>query len=146
MVHKTAARKESTDTKDVSGPAQQTLAATLLNLTWQLAIVIVVQSGWVTFDNRYGTTPVLDTSWRCSGHAPSHNIHIHCVQGTAGGSNKMNPLFAAAEGPAVHIAPSPVFHVGGVAITNSMLYGWIATALFGGLLLIWVARQVSVRP
>jgi F-type H+-transporting ATPase subunit a len=26
-----------------------------------------------------------------------------------------------------------------------MLYGWIATALFGGLL-IWVARQVSVRP
>ena len=57
----------------------------------------------------------------------------------------MNLLFAAAEGPAVHIAPSPVFHVGGVAITNSMLYGWIATALFGGLL-IWVARQVSVRP
>jgi len=56
MVHKTAARKESTDTKDVSGPAQQTFAATLLNLTWQLAIVIIGPvwlGNWL--DNRYGT-------------------------------------------------------------------------------------------
>ncbi len=57
----------------------------------------------------------------------------------------MIQLFAAAEGPAVHIAPSTVFHIGGVAITNSMLYGWITTVLLGALL-IWVARRVTIRP
>jgi F-type H+-transporting ATPase subunit a len=51
----------------------------------------------------------------------------------------------ASSGPIVHISPLTVFTIGGVNITNSMLYGWI-----GGIaimvLLIWVARHVTVKP
>ena len=56
MVHKTAARSEQTDTKDVSTAKAQTLGATLLTLTWQLAIVIIGPvwlGNWL--DNRYHT-------------------------------------------------------------------------------------------
>lgn len=53
--------------------------------------------------------------------------------------------FAADDGPAIHVAPAEVFHVGGFTITNSMIYGWI-TALAIIALLIIVARKVSVRP
>jgi F-type H+-transporting ATPase subunit a len=52
--------------------------------------------------------------------------------------------FADSE-PSIHVAPLTVFHIGGVAITNSILYGWICTALII-LLLISVARKVAVRP
>ena len=48
-------------------------------------------------------------------------------------------------GPNVHIAPGGVFEIGGVTITNSMLYGWICMLVIVGVL-IWVARQVTVKP
>ncbi|MBC7708001.1 F0F1 ATP synthase subunit A [Polaromonas sp.] len=53
--------------------------------------------------------------------------------------------FAAEAGPSIHVAPGAVFELGGVQITNSIFYGWICTALIVGLL-IWVARQVTVKP
>lgn len=53
--------------------------------------------------------------------------------------------FAAESGPTVHVAPAPDFTVAGVAITNSILYGWIiSVALI--ILLVWAARKVTVRP
>jgi F-type H+-transporting ATPase subunit a len=51
----------------------------------------------------------------------------------------------AASGPTVHIAPGTVWQIGGVSITNSILFGWVSIALITALL-IWVARQVSVKP
>src|SRR5215471_21581678 len=54
-------------------------------------------------------------------------------------------LFAAEDGPSVHIAPGGVLHIGGFSITNSILYGWFCIALMT-LLLIWVARRVTVHP
>ncbi len=51
----------------------------------------------------------------------------------------------AESGPAVHVAPGGVLQIGGLTITNSILYGWICTA-FIVLLLIWVARRVTVKP
>jgi hypothetical protein len=39
----------------------------------------------------------------------------------------MISLFAADSGPVVHVAPLPVFTVGGVTITNSMLYGLVTS-------------------
>lgn len=33
----------------------------------------------------------------------------------------------AESGPAVHVAPAGVFQIGGITITNSILYGWICT-------------------
>lgn len=53
--------------------------------------------------------------------------------------------FAAESGPSVHVAPAEVFQVGGLTITNSMLYGWI-TATIICITLIWVARKVTVKP
>jgi F-type H+-transporting ATPase subunit a len=42
----------------------------------------------------------------------------------------MITLFAAEDGPHIAIAPEKLFEIGGVAITNSMLYGWlVATVL-----------------
>ena len=37
-------------------------------------------------------------------------------------------LFADS-GPSVHIAPAPVFQLGGFTITNSILYGWICSVV-----------------
>jgi F-type H+-transporting ATPase subunit a len=51
----------------------------------------------------------------------------------------------AATGPDVHIAPGVVWQIGGLSITNSMLYGWICIVVIC-IFLIWVARQVSVKP
>ncbi len=45
----------------------------------------------------------------------------------------------------VHIAPNSVFHIGNIAITDSILYGWIATALMV-VILIWVAHRATVKP
>lgn len=54
--------------------------------------------------------------------------------------------FAEAEsGPTVHVAPAEVFHIGGLAITNSILYGWICAVVIT-VFLVWVARRVSVKP
>ena len=51
----------------------------------------------------------------------------------------------AADGPAIHVAPGGVLEIGGLTITNSMLYGWISLAVII-LLLVAVARRVTVRP
>lgn len=53
-------------------------------------------------------------------------------------------LFAATDGPHIAIAPEKLFEIGGVSITNSMLYGWICAVLliFG---LILVRRRVSIK-
>lgn len=53
--------------------------------------------------------------------------------------------FAADSGPAVHVAPAGVVHLAGLTITNSILYGWICTAVII-VLMIWVARRVTVKP
>ena len=53
--------------------------------------------------------------------------------------------FAEDSGPAIHVAPTGVLSIGGFTITNSILYGWIASALIT-ILLIWVARKVTVKP
>jgi F-type H+-transporting ATPase subunit a len=54
-------------------------------------------------------------------------------------------LFAAENGPAVHVAPAEVFRVGDVAITNSILYGWII-GLIIMVFLVTIARRVTVKP
>lgn len=57
----------------------------------------------------------------------------------------MNWALFAEAGPAVHIAPAPVLQVGGLTITNSILYGWICMIAMI-ILLIWIARQMTVHP
>lgn len=52
--------------------------------------------------------------------------------------------FAESE-PAVHIAPGPVLQLGGLTVTNSILYGWICMVIIS-VALITVARRVTVRP
>lgn len=51
----------------------------------------------------------------------------------------------AEDGPSVHVAPLGLFHIGGYTVTNSMLYGWLATVAICAVL-IWVARRVTVKP
>lgn len=57
----------------------------------------------------------------------------------------MNISLFADDGPAIHIAPGGVLHVGGVTLTNSMLYGW-ACIIFMIVLLILVARRITIKP
>ncbi len=45
----------------------------------------------------------------------------------------------------VDIAPAGTFHIGGVAISNSVLYGWIGAVLMI-IFFIWVARRITVNP
>jgi F-type H+-transporting ATPase subunit a len=54
-------------------------------------------------------------------------------------------IFAADSGPTVHVAPAGVFQIGGLTITNSILYGWMCAVIIT-VFLIWVARRVSVKP
>lgn len=51
----------------------------------------------------------------------------------------------ADSGPSVHVAPAPVFQLGGFTITNSILYGWVC-AVFLIILFTIVARRVTIRP
>jgi F-type H+-transporting ATPase subunit a len=51
----------------------------------------------------------------------------------------------ADSGPNVHVAPGGVFSIGGLTITNSVIYGWICAVLICAVLT-WVARQVTVKP
>jgi F-type H+-transporting ATPase subunit a len=51
----------------------------------------------------------------------------------------------ADSGPTVHIAPGAVFQIGGLTITNSILYGWICIVVIC-VFFIWVARQVTLKP
>lgn len=48
-------------------------------------------------------------------------------------------------GPSVHIAPAHVLTIGGLTITNSILYGWIS-ALVIIALFIWTARHITIKP
>ncbi len=59
----------------------------------------------------------------------------------------MNALafFAAESGPTVHIAPGPVFQLGGLTITNSIFYGWICMVVIF-VTMVLVARRVTVHP
>lgn len=56
-------------------------------------------------------------------------------------------LFAAAEksGPTIHIAPGEVFEVAGYSITNSMIYGWVASLLII-FLLVLAAKKIQIKP
>lgn len=51
----------------------------------------------------------------------------------------------ADSGPAVHIAPGGVFHLGSFTITNSIFYGWICSVVIM-VVLIWTARRMTVKP
>ncbi len=51
----------------------------------------------------------------------------------------------AESGPTVHIAPAGVFQIGHYVITNSILYGWICSAVII-ILFSWVARRITVKP
>ncbi len=53
--------------------------------------------------------------------------------------------FAAESGPSIHVAPAGVHEIGGLTITNSILYGWICMAIICAFL-IWVAHRVTVKP
>lgn len=48
-------------------------------------------------------------------------------------------------GPIVHVSPEKVLHIGGLQLTNSIVYGWVASLLII-VLLVAVARRVSVKP
>jgi len=51
----------------------------------------------------------------------------------------------ADSGPSIHVAPATNFTIGGVNITNSMLYGWIVClALI--IFFTYIARKVTVHP
>src|SRR6187402_2904812 len=51
----------------------------------------------------------------------------------------------ADSGPSVHVAPAEVFQIGGITVTNSMLYGWICAVIICTSL-IWAARKVTIKP
>lgn len=51
---------------------------------------------------------------------------------------------AADSGPSVHVSPATV-HIGGLTLTNSILYGWVCTLLIIAVM-VWVAHRVSVKP
>ena len=51
----------------------------------------------------------------------------------------------AAEGPSVHVSPAHGINIGGLQITNSILYGWIVAVVLI-VVLVWVARKVTVHP
>jgi len=53
--------------------------------------------------------------------------------------------FGIEDSPSVHVAPGEVLKIGGLSITNSMLYGWITTLVIV-IFLIWAARRVRVHP
>lgn len=54
------------------------------------------------------------------------------------------PTFASGV-PEVHIAPQTILYLGPVAITNSILYGWISVVIMTVVFII-AARRVSVHP
>jgi len=57
----------------------------------------------------------------------------------------LTKFVATENGPPIHIIPGELFHIGGFAITNSMLYGAICSLLIL-VLLITVARRMTVKP
>lgn len=59
--------------------------------------------------------------------------------------NFLSLMAAEASGPTVHVAPAGVLEIGGITVTNSILYGWICAVIITGFML-WVARRVRVKP
>jgi F-type H+-transporting ATPase subunit a len=51
----------------------------------------------------------------------------------------------ADSGPTIHVAPGAIFTIGGLTITNSILYGWICTILLI-IIMVWTARKVTIKP
>ncbi len=56
----------------------------------------------------------------------------------------MIELFASSS-PTIYIAPSPLFHIWKFSITNSILYGWVATTIIV-VVMIAIARRMTVKP
>lgn len=54
-------------------------------------------------------------------------------------------LFAAEAGPHVELLQAPVFQLGPIAVTNTMLYGW-ASIIVIIITLVIVARRMTVHP
>lgn len=48
-------------------------------------------------------------------------------------------------GPAIHVAPAEVLHLGGLGITNSMIYGWIVSLVIIAIF-VTIARRMTIRP
>ena len=48
-------------------------------------------------------------------------------------------------GPSVHVAPNTVVHLGGLSVTNSILYGWICTLIII-MVMIAIARRMTIKP
>jgi F-type H+-transporting ATPase subunit a len=59
--------------------------------------------------------------------------------------NWLTTKLVATSGPVTHIAPSKLFYFHGLAITNSMLYGWICVVSMI-ILFVWAARSMTVKP
>jgi F-type H+-transporting ATPase subunit a len=59
--------------------------------------------------------------------------------------NILSRFAAESSGPAVHITPGTVTEIGGFAITNSMLYGWISSFILL-VLFIWAAQRIKLHP
>lgn len=55
----------------------------------------------------------------------------------------MQWLFAAENEPHIAISPEKLFSIGGIEVTNSMLYGWI-TATFLIILFVWAMKRVKI--
>lgn len=51
----------------------------------------------------------------------------------------------AESGPSVHVAPAESLTIGGLTITNSILYGWI-TATVIIILMVLAAKKVTIKP
>jgi F-type H+-transporting ATPase subunit a len=59
--------------------------------------------------------------------------------------NLITQFAAEKAGPAVHITPGKITEIGGITITNSMLYGWISSLVLL-VVLIFVAQRIKLRP
>jgi F-type H+-transporting ATPase subunit a len=59
--------------------------------------------------------------------------------------NRLVNHFMASSGPVVYISPLHTFSFHGIAITNSMFYGWICSFLII-IFLVWVAHHVTIKP
>src|SRR5579884_3440411 len=51
----------------------------------------------------------------------------------------------ASANPDVHISPTGLFHIGGLNISNSILFGWIS-AVIVVVSMIFIARRITVKP
>lgn len=59
--------------------------------------------------------------------------------------NLITRFAAESSGPAVHITPTKVLELGGLTITNSILYGWICSFVIL-VVVILAARRVGLHP